>query len=146
MKNTGIFKLFTGILFTSLAFYSCQNDDSKKDDSAKRVVIENYTSLVYENYLQAYNDAVALETAINSFTANPSQALFDDAKSAWKTARESYGTTEAFRFIDGPIDDANGPEALLNAWPLDENFIDYVDGAANSGIINNTVDYPVLTM
>lgn len=145
MKNTGILKLFTGVLVTSLAFYSCQNDDSNNDSSSKREVIVNYTSLVYENYLQAYNDAVALETAINSFTANPSQVLFDDAKSAWKTARESYGTTEAFRFIDGPIDDANGPEAFLNAWPLDENFIDYVDGAANSGIINNSTDYPTLS-
>jgi putative iron-regulated protein len=146
MKKTNLFKLLAVTAVTSLSLYSCQSDDSSNDSSSeKNAVVENYASIVYSNYLQSYNDAVVLETAINAFTANPSQALFDTAKTAWKTARESYNTTEAFRFIDGPIDDANGPEAFLNAWPLDENFIDYVDGAASSGIINNTVEYPTLS-
>jgi len=32
----------------------------------------------------------------------------------------------------------------LNAWPLDENFIDYVDGAPGAGIINDEDDYPTI--
>lgn len=148
MKKLSILKLSTLALITGLAFNSCQKDDETTDNSREILedkVIENYANLVHENYLQSYNDAVSLETAINAFIANPDQTLFDNAKNAWKTARESYGTTEAFRFIDGPIDDANGPEALLNSWPLDENYIDYVDGAANSGIINDLVTYPNIT-
>ena len=69
---------------------------------------------------------------------------FTAAKDAWLNARESYGQTEAFRFASGPIDDADGPEGLLNAWPLDENYVDYVVGEANSGIINNLADYPTI--
>jgi len=145
MKKTTIFKLFTTVIITSLALYSCQSDDSNNVSSVKSKVIENYSTLVYENYLQAYNDAVQLEAEISVFNANPSQTQLDVVKASWVTARESYGTTEAFRFIDGPIDDANGPEAFLNAWPLDENFIDYVDGASTSGIINNTTEYPTLS-
>jgi putative iron-regulated protein len=45
-----------------------------------------------------------------------------------------------YRFYDGPIDNADdGPEGLLNAWPLDESYIDYVDGpgGADDGMIND---------
>ena len=48
-----------------------------------------------------------------------------------------YSPTEVFRFYGGPIDDDNGPEGLLNAWPLDEVFIDYVLGNPDAGIIND---------
>ncbi|MCB0064131.1 MAG: hypothetical protein KDE19_18535, partial [Caldilineaceae bacterium] len=67
------------------------------------------------------------------------------AKEAWLAAREVYGQTEAFRFYGGPIDDEDGPEGLINAWPLDEVYIDYVADAPDAGIINNTEEYPELT-
>jgi putative iron-regulated protein len=74
----------------------------------------------------------------------PGEQTLLDAKTAWKEAREPYGQTEAFRFANGPIDANDGPEGLLNAWPLDENFVDYVEGNAAAGIINNLSDYPVI--
>lgn len=101
--------------------------------------------MVYANYNDAHTDAVALKTAIDDFVADPSQTLFDEAKEAWLQARESYGTTEAFRFAGGPIDDADGPEGLLNAWPLDEGHIDYVEGNTTSGIINDATTYPTIS-
>tara|TARA_B110000503_G_C7146588_1_gene413291 strand:+ start:580 stop:1749 length:1170 start_codon:yes stop_codon:yes gene_type:complete len=128
-------------------FVACNSDDdsiSSDLNSKKAEVVENYANIVYANYGQAYSDAVALETAITTFTSNPTDNNFTVAKNKWKVARESYGTTEAFRFSNGPIDDANGPEALLNAWPLDENFIDYVDGGSSAGVINATVIYPTI--
>lgn len=126
---------------------SCSdNDDSSTATSAtKQQVIANYADIAYTNYKKAYDDAVVLETAITTFTANPTDANFTTAKNKWKEARESYGTTEAFRFANGPIDDENGPEALMNAWPLDENFVDYVEGASNAGIINATATYPIIS-
>ena len=87
---------------------------------------------------------MVLETAINTFAAAPTQTNFDLAKSKWKEARESYGTTEAFRFANGPIDDVNGPESLMNAWLLDENYIDYVEGESKSGIINDLITFPII--
>ena len=33
---------------------------------------------------------------------------------------------------------------MVNAWPLDEAYIDYVEGAPGSGIINNPGDFPVI--
>jgi uncharacterized iron-regulated protein len=42
--------------------------------------------------------------------------------------QERVTVLQKFRFANGPIDDENGPESLMNAWPLDENYIDYVEG------------------
>lgn len=133
-------------LMAGMTFFACSNNDSSSDTSTvtKRQVIENYAAIAYANYKQAYDDAVLLKAAVKTFTTTPTEANFTAAKTAWKNSRESYGTTEAFRFANGPIDDENGPEAYMNSWPLDENFIDYVAGAPNAGIINNTALYPTI--
>jgi putative iron-regulated protein len=131
--------------FSFIGLLSCDQDDPKNDDIkvptvTKKEVILNYANIAYANYKKAYDDAVVLETAINTFVETPTAANFQTAKDKWLLSRESYGTTEGFRFADGPIDDANGPEGLINAWPLDENYIDYVDGAQGSGIINDATN------
>ncbi len=48
----------------------------------------------------------------------------DKAKTAWKAARVPYQQTEGFRFGNALVDDWEG---RVNAWPLDEGLIDYVD-------------------
>ncbi|MFT3793960.1 imelysin family protein [Flavobacterium sp.] len=132
------------------AIISCGDDDNQTPINnnlvSKKDIIANYANIAYENYKQAYDDAVVLKTAINAFTTTPTEANFTAAKDKWKLARESYGTTEAFRFANGPIDTGDdAPEGLLNAWPLDENYIDYVDGNSNAGIINDLGTYPNIT-
>ncbi|WP_395060131.1 imelysin family protein [Flavobacterium sp.] len=142
------FKTIVFIVTTTIVI-SCNNDDTTVTpiDNAvtKRQAIENYANIAAANYQKAYDDAVILETAITTFTTTPNQANFDNAKAKWKLARESYGTTEAFRFANGPIDNATGPEGLLNAWPLDENYVDYVNGAPTAGIINNVAGFPTIS-
>ena len=46
------------------------------------------------------------------------------AKDAWKAARVPYQQTEGYRFGNAIVDDWEGK---VNAWPLDEGLIDYVD-------------------
>jgi len=142
---------------TGLFVAACSDDDNNtttNNDTAKAAVIENYANIVYANYKAAYDDAVELKTAINAFTATPTDPNFTVAKTKWKESRESYGTTEAFRFANGPIDNEDGnfeaPEGLINSWPLDENYIDYVmntetNTVVNGGIINNAGLYPNIT-
>jgi len=130
----------------SLFSASCSNnDDSNSTKVTKKQVIANYANMAHANYRKAYDDAVALETAITTFTATPTEANLTAAKTAWKTSRESYGTTEGFRFADGPIDNADGPEGFINSWPLDENYIDYTNGASTSGIINDPTNFPTIS-
>ncbi|WP_108742010.1 imelysin family protein [Flavobacterium faecale] len=139
-----IFK--SGLIVGALAFFiSCDKDDTNGQTVSKKEVITTYADIAYANYQKAYEDAVVLETAINTFTANPSETTFTAAKNSWKQSRESYGTTEAFRFADGPIDNADGPEGFINSWPLDENYIDYVQGNPTAGIINSLVSFPIIS-
>lgn len=112
-------------------------------------VINNYAEIVHATYQDALTDAIELEQAVTEFTDNPSESTLQAAKEAWLSARESYGKTEAFRFYGGPIDDEDGPEAQLNAWPLDESYIDYVVEPANgeieaegTNIINSPGEFP----
>lgn len=100
-------------------------------------VVKGYGQLVYANYTDTLNAAQTMQTAIDEFLKAPSQAGLFTARKAWLNAREFYGQTEAFRFYGGPIDDENGPEGQINAWPMDESYVDYVEGASNSGFINN---------
>ncbi len=145
MKN-----LFSYLLLIAVVILSTTSCETRRVNNTKDEAIENYTTLVLNNYNAAYADAVTMKSALNAFTANPSEGTLTAAKNAWFQARETYGITEVFRFQDGPIDligSNEGPEGLLNAWPLDESHIDYVDGNATSGIVNDasiTIDKATL--
>ena len=149
-KMKRVFLRFCQFMTVAFLVTSCVNDDDKNLSVTKKQVIENYANIAYANYQKAYDDAVVLETTINTFLATPSDANFTAAKAAWKTSRESYGTTEGFRFANGPIDNEDtkydaGPEGYINSWPLDENYIDYVNEASTSGIINDPTTFPTIT-
>ncbi|MDP2020348.1 MAG: imelysin family protein [Hydrogenophaga sp.] len=100
-------------------------------------VATNYAALVHANYADTLAAAKDLQATIAAFVAAPSAEGLDKARKTWLDAREFYGQTEAFRFYGGPIDDANGPEGQINAWPLDEAYVDYVTGKPKAGMVNN---------
>jgi putative iron-regulated protein len=100
-------------------------------------VLSHYAGLVHANYEDTLNAARAMQQAIHAFLANPSADTQQAAQKAWRAAREFYGQTEAFRFYGGPIDDDDGPEGRLNAWPMDESYVDGVAGDATAGLIND---------
>jgi len=126
------------------AFSGCKDDDDGSE-ALKKEALEHYADLVLASYEDSYNTAATLKQQIDMFAANPDAAGFQACRDAWLAARIPYGQTEAYRFYGGPIDDEDGPEGLINAWPMDENFIDYVDGAPNAGIINDPAQYPLIS-
>lgn len=115
------------------------------DDEMKQAAVDNYAQGVHHLYSQSLKSAKALDVAIDRFIDEPTPAHLEAAKRLWLKARDDYGVTEVFRFYDGPIDHPDdGPEGLINAWPLDEAYIDYVEGDPNAGIINKPGDYPTI--
>jgi putative iron-regulated protein len=100
-------------------------------------VVAHYAALVQASYEDALAGALDLQRALGAFVAQPSAEGLDAARKAWLDARESYGQTEAFRFYGGPIDDDHGPEGRMNAWPIDEAYVDAVKGRPNSGLVND---------
>lgn len=156
--NTKLTKSILALAGAAIFFSACSKDNDKTDDSndpnaeLKQSIVDNYAEIVFTNYQAAYEKALSLKLAIELFVDAPTQTGFDDVKQAWLEAREPYGQTEVYRFYSGPIDDNDGPEGALNAWPLDEAHIDYVQaGTGNNGnpgnaenIINNTTDFPTI--
>jgi len=63
---------------------------------------------------------------VDTLIADPSEANLQSAKSAWLAARVPYQQTEVYRFGNAIVDDWEGK---VNAWPLDEGLIDYVDAS-----------------
>jgi putative iron-regulated protein len=110
-----------------------------------QAVVDHYAEGVHAAYEASLESATELDVAIDAFLADPTDETLEAAKQAWLTARDDYGLTEAFRFYGGPIDnETDGPEGLINAWPLDEVYIDYVEGDAESGVINDPDTYPTI--
>ncbi|WP_428354934.1 imelysin family protein [Methyloprofundus sp.] len=87
-------------------------------------VLKGYVRLAHAGYEDALITALQLKEAVIAFIDNPSQATQDTAKAAWKAARIPYLQTETFRFSNPVVDEWEGK---VNAWPLDEGLIDYVD-------------------
>jgi putative iron-regulated protein len=100
-------------------------------------VVSQYAVIVHASYQDAAAAARAMQKAIEGLAAKPSESGLQDARKAWLAAREIYGQTEAYRFYGGPIDAEDGPDGRINAWPLDEAYIDSVKERPGSGIVNN---------
>lgn len=148
MRKTaiGIFVL-ASVAFTTACKKDKKEDETSTDQYAqqKTEIKKTYADMAFAVYKDSYTATVTLQTACHTFADNPSQVNLDAAKQAWKDAREIYGLSEIFRFVDGPIDNTNdGPEGLINAWPMDENYVDYVVGEPNAGIINDVANYPTI--
>ena len=112
----------------------------------KAEVVANYAAGAHTLYANSLASARIMDEAINAFLADPTPAALEAAKRAWLSAREDYGPTEVFRFYGGPIDnEVDGPEGLINAWPMDEGYVDYVEGNPAAGIINMPDEYPDIT-
>lgn len=132
------FTLFFYVLFS---FSFIVKSTYAANDSINSLA-NSYANLVSHYYNEVSLSTQEMHNAIIKFVQAPDNNSLTNAKNKWIAARSIYGITEAFRFYGGPIDGVNkygeeGPEGLINAWPLNEAYIDYVKGSPNAGIINN---------
>jgi putative iron-regulated protein len=133
------------ILGAALSLAACGGDDGADLATEARPTIDAYAASARTGYAAVATAAVALDTAIDAFIATPSADTLAAARTAWIAARVPYRTTEAMRFYGGPIDDpADEREPGINAWPMDEAYVDYVNGNATAGIINDTAGFPTI--
>jgi putative iron-regulated protein len=156
-------RMTAGVVVLALVGAACSGDDDDDDAAPKdegsggsteltvdsadlEAVATTYADLVYASYDDAVTGATDVQTAIAAFIAGPTDQTLEAAKQAWLDARDLYSPTEVFRFYDGPIDNPDdGPEGQINAWPLDEAYIDYVEGDPEAGIVNDTAGVPEIT-
>jgi putative iron-regulated protein len=87
-------------------------------------VIKTYAAVAQAMYEDSHLAAQKLSQAIDRLLAAPSPDTLQAARKAWLEARVPYQQTEGYRFGNQVVDDWEG---RVNAWPLDEGLIDYVD-------------------
>ena len=117
---------------------------------AAKDVLTTYADIAHAGYDDSLITAKELQAAIDELVANPSASTFDAAKSAWLASRAPYQQTEVYRFGNAIVDDWEGK---VNAWPLDEGLIDYVEtglygeeSEENPAYTANVIANPTLTI
>jgi putative iron-regulated protein len=92
-------------------------------------VVKHYAAIAHAKYEDALTTAEALDKAVDALIAAPSEETLKAAREAWLKARNPYQETEVYRFGNAIVDEWEGK---VNAWPLDEGLIDYVDPSYGS--------------
>lgn len=116
---------------------------------AESDVLATYADIAHASYEDALITAKALDAAVDALIADPSEATLTAAREAWRAARIPYQQSEAFRFGSPIVDEWEG---RVNAWPLDEGLIDYVDASygnesdSNALYVANVIANPILTV
>jgi len=140
--------MLTGLSLAAVMALTGCTANSANPKAAEANIITAYANIAHANYNDALKDAKSLQMAIAKFVKNPNTMTMADAKAAWLISRESYGQTEIFRLANGPVDAEEGwvaekygsLEGQLNAWPLDENMIDYTVNEKGMMTKGNIID------
>ncbi|MEM6761625.1 MAG: imelysin family protein [Pseudomonadota bacterium] len=118
-------------------------------DASPEQILNTYSNIAEAAYEDSLNTALALDAAIDALIASPSDATLLAARAAWLAARVPYQQTEVYRFGNAIVDDWEGK---VNAWPLDEGLIDYVDASygtesdENALYTVNVIASPMITV
>jgi len=115
-----------------------------------KAVLSTYADIAHAGYEDSLTAARKLREAVGALAASPSEETLAAAREAWIEARVPYQQTEVYRFGNAIVDDWEG---RVNAWPLDEGLIDYVDSGAygeesgeNPAFTANVIANPTLTL
>lgn len=148
----------TFILFCLLGLSAC----NKSEQTTVNVQVENQASFehktvdasafasylelkVYSDISLASHKAQELDSKISAFLYSTNQDTLEEAQSAWRSAYDAY--LNALIYSRLPINDP--PEwlkkgisyqqtlLLIDSWPLQGGYIDYVEGYPFSGIVND---------
>jgi putative iron-regulated protein len=102
-----------------------------------------YAQLAAESYAQAAAESERLKRAVDEFLKTPSDTALNEARAIWVNARPAWLRTLAFRFAQGPVDatdakNSASPARRIDAWPIDDAAIDYVEANPTAGLVNDT--------
>lgn len=100
---------------------------------------------VYSDVSRATHKAQELDSKLSAFLYSTTQESLEDAQRAWRSAYDAY--LAALIYSRLPINDPpewrqNGISqqqtlTLIDSWPIEGGYIDYVDGYPFSGIVND---------
>ncbi|MEK9968602.1 MAG: imelysin family protein [Ferrovibrio sp.] len=112
------------IAATAISLTLCGVLPADAAEVSKAAVLKTYGDIAQATYEDAASTARSLQKAVNALISKPSEANLKTARETWIAARVPYQQSEVFRFGNSVVDEWEG---RVNAWPLDEGLIDYVD-------------------
>lgn len=142
-----------GLIACAALLNACSDNKKAPEENASQAVsVESvkaqHVKVAYAAYSDALTTATALQSAVNTLLAAPTEANLAAAKAAYKAARAPYQQSEIMRWdTDITLLSNTGEEGIasvdewegqVNAWPLDESLIDYVSdgqGGTRPGFI-----------
>jgi putative iron-regulated protein len=110
-------------LLTATSALTIQSAHAATEPAA---VVTHYAEIAHAKFTDSLAAAKTLDAAIDALIATPTDETLKAAREAWLKARVPYQQTEVYRFGNAAVDDWEGK---VNAWPLDEGLIDYVDAS-----------------
>ena len=119
-----IFCLTLGLITTNVSAAEISQQD----------VLNHYADIALMTYSDSLTAAQEMHTALEKLVAEPSTESITAARTAWRDSRVPYMQTEAYRFGNPIVDNWEGK---VNAWPLDEGLIDYVDNSYGTDSLDN---------
>lgn len=114
-------RVVTGAIFAAVLGVALPAGAAGIDSKA---VLATYADIAHAKYEDSLAAAKALKAAVAALVAKPGEATLLAARQAWIAARVPYQQSEAYRFGNANVD---AWEGKVNAWPLDEGLIDYVN-------------------
>lgn len=122
MKTTTLTRTAVSLsLLAAATSFASAGSHSKVSAEA---VVSHYADIALAKFEDSLTTGQTLDAVIQAFIANPTEETLTNAKTAWLASRVPYQQTEVYRFGNAIVDDWEG---RVNAWPLDEGLIDYVD-------------------
>lgn len=124
----------TLILWLTLIILLSACQATPRSASKPSAVVAHYTEIAHAVYEDALLTATTLHQSVESLRVTPTDHQLNAARSAWIAARVPYQQSEVFRFGNPVVDEWEGQ---VNAWPLDEGLIDYVDRSSYTPVLGN---------
>ncbi|HVY55529.1 MAG TPA: imelysin family protein [Thermodesulfobacteriota bacterium] len=119
------FLLCAAIAFTIL---SCGGTDSENRVDTNAVLDDLAHKVILNDYEQLQARGQDLETAIDTLSADITPENVENARKAWRAAREPWESSEGFLF--GPVD-TEAIDPSIDSWPVDTSGIEAIIAGSN---------------
>lgn len=97
---------------------------------------DGYADIAQAGFEDSLATAQTLSATVEELLASPSEESMAASRAAWVESRVPYQQTEVYRFGNAVVDEWEGQ---VNAWPLDEGLIDYVDASYGTDSESNVL-------
>lgn len=140
--------LHSSVLLSSLVLLNACGGSDLTHKQVESKIKSNQVKLAYAMYSDSLDTAQTLQTAVNDLLDAPTEDNLIAARAAYKAARVPYQQSEVMRWdsditlgtntADEGISSVDNWEGQVNAWPLDESFIDFIIEETDASEINTT--------